>query len=381
MDENFTVVVASNECLGDFTHNANFQFSNTIETTRNVEDYEVALTSLTYHDRYTRPKPDPIPEPVVPTDFFDLEKRENEIRVEISSSDTTNFSKRANDLESFLAYLNTKCPEQGINIHFSSTLRKGVLASITLRANVPAGYHVTITDPLLSILGFEPQDFLTGSFESTLEIGRSEFDAIALNAPIGSVALIKRETSTVSLDQVEGTPSHNLICAMIVVKMMHAGYNIGMVMRKRARQIQYSGFNSIRMALSKKVNDFLGIPETFVFSGSGSIAISDDIIFPDKRTPIEPVKPIIPWSKILVMCDVIQDQVVAGKSQKLLAILERGESEELQRHHYESEALVYKAVSRPLLSQITISLKTDHNTFLDLCDQPTICVLHFRKKK
>lgn len=379
MDSSFDVVVVSNENVDYFPHNSNSKFSNLFPTSISLSDYEVALSSIAYYDNYVKVDPSPIPEPEVPTDdFFDMEKRDNEVLVEKTQKNTLNLLKENPDLPSLITYVATECNKHGINIAIDSQFANNKIVKTRLSVTVRTGWKIEITDPLLSILGFEQTDFENGQYLSTTTVDYSQFESLKMQAPIGSVVLFKRETSGYFLPQIKGTPTFAGLLSQITLLLGNAGYNVSLVLKKKARTIEFKGLSLIRMSLSRMVNDFLGIPERFVFTDQGSIRIADSIIYPDKS--IIPVKEKISWSKLLVLCDIVYEQIVAGSTQKLLAVLVREESREFKRHFYSPSKLTYKPVSRAFVNQISLSLKTDNNKFLDFSEQPTTVVLHFRKR-
>lgn len=379
MDESFCVVVASNENEDFFPHNNNFHFSNIFPGTLNLENYEVGLSSITFYDRFIKVDPTPIPDPDQNEDFFDTDKKENEIKVEQTQRNIINFTKDNPDLPSFLASVITECAASNIGISFMQQFKNNVIVRIQIILRAPSGWQVEITDPLLSILGFEQSEFQSGTYDNTLEVDHARFAAIKLNEPIGSIVLFKRETSAVYLEQIKGTPTISGILGKIVLLLGTAGHNISIVLKKKARTIEYKYFNLIRVNFSKRINDFIGLPENFVFSGQGSMQIADSIVYPD-RSVLPTEKPKLSWCKALVMCDIIDDQIVAGKETKLLAVLDRQESQVFKRFYHAPSQIVYKSVCKPFIHQISISLKADNTNFLDFTEQPTTAVLHFRKK-
>lgn len=259
MDQAFTVVVASNACEDFFPGNKNFSFSNVFPAPINVSNYEVALSSLTYYDRFIKSDPAPIPEPdPTPTEFFDLTKKENEILVEKTQKNTINFLKSNPDLPSFIAEVITECAKSNINIALSQQFVNNKIIRTQLIVTTREGWKVQITDPLLSIIGFEQSEFATGTYNSTLTVDYQAFEKIPLNNPIGTIVLFKRDTSAIYLSQIVGTPTISGILGKVVVAMSKAGHNVSLLLRKKARVIIYKGFALIRMNLSKKTKRFHG---------------------------------------------------------------------------------------------------------------------------
>lgn len=375
MDENFSVTVASDKCTDFFAHNKNSHFANVFPKAINVCDFEVALSSISYYDKYIEPVPGQVPVPDT-SPFYDISKAENIIKVTTKHTNTFNPIKTSNNFSNVLAYLNDNCPSAGMNVTFFQLREKGVITSIRLEAKIPVGSKLVVSENLATILGLDTYEFESGTYTSSLGVDVSTFDSIQIDSPLGSLRLVYESYKEVQLEQHNGPPLYTTLLSDIMAALQKEGVPFALRLRKKYRTLEWSRMNpSATVQFSRYINSFLGLEETFAFRHQGSVVISDSVIFPGRPEPIKPV-----WSKVLIFCDAIVDQYVSGKQMKVLSTLERTESKDFSRRYFAPQTMIYKSLSKPLLNHITISLMTEHNTFLDVCEQPTVVVLHFRRK-
>lgn len=385
--EEFTVALFSNENSDWVAFNTNYSFGNIFPHNRSLRNYECALESLTYYDRFSHdvePPPIPPPSPPKPVNFYNTDRGDDKIRVETVEFIELIIKKKSPEFGAFLGDTTGLCVKRGMHVKFSVDYANLEIKAVHLNSSAPTPWHVRISPSLAAILGFERTTFDAGKTKAPHPPDFESFNNIPLNEVVGSIFMAKRVTVDLKLEQVQGIPTLNTILSDIITVL--GDNNIGITndefrLRKSSKTVQWN-LGEIRIQLSNFLNKYMGKDSDFIFEGTGLFTVPDSIIYPPDPSFPEPIPitPNVSCGKLLVTCDIIKSQIVAGREKKVLSILERRESNELVRHHYEAPILLYKEVERPFVSQIRIGLQTDNNSFLDYTDRPTTCILHFRKR-
>lgn len=140
MGDSFTFTLISIKC-SEF--NTSYCFVNNFQTEAqlNLLGYEVALTSLTFYDKFIPDTPPelPPPEPVEPAKekpFFNIEKGDNKIRVEKLDFITTKVRKTDEDLSSFVSELSKLCTRRNIPVSFTLSVNASKQSTVTVAADL-----------------------------------------------------------------------------------------------------------------------------------------------------------------------------------------------------------------------------------------------------
>lgn len=390
MEHNFSVTLVSNQCMDFFPYNTSYMFANKFSEHINLCGYEVALVSLTYYDRFQRKKdpvlePPPEETPVIPKQFFNLDKNEHKFIVEKLDFIETKITKSKTESEfvAFMGHVNDVCFEKKLFLNFTLNSNNGVITSITAECNPPEGYHIQLSESFASVLGFSDNVFPSGRTTATAAPDLEAFDNISTDTVVGSIYIAKRKSVELSLPQLQASPNLSSIISSIVLTMRNAGLHVNMLLKKSSKSIVWDSLGDLRIQLSHFLNSYLGQNQSFIFENDGSFTVSESIIKPPKpvdEIPEPGVPPPAECSKILVVCNLLKPEWYAGTLEKILSVLERDENPEFTRIHYTAKNLIYKPVDREFTGQISIGLLGDNKSFLDPYSSPNVCVLHFKKR-
>lgn len=387
MEQSFSVAIVSNENTDFFPSNTSFSFANTFSKHLNLAGYEVALTSLTYYDKHVPEKgiilpPPPPKTPPPPKQFFDLDKNENKFVVEKLAFIETLFKKNDANFVAFIGHVNDICFSSNVPVQFTLNHVKGVITSLVAETKAPENFHVQLTESFASILGFSNNIFANGTTTGGLP-DSAAFDAISIDAVVGSIYLASRVSTELFLRQMRSRPNLSAILTNIILTLRNANIDVDITLNRATKSINWEGLGDIRIQFSKFLNTYLGQVDTFIFSDEGSFTVADDIIQPkkpDDDIPEPGPPPKVSCNKLLVTCSIIKDQWYGGSPEKLLALIERQEHEEFWRVNYIPQTLIYKEVESEFVSQIRIALLSDNKSYIQPYHQPTVCTLHFRKR-
>lgn len=380
--ESKTVTLISNTCLDSFPSNKNFDFANPLPDPVNLSSYEVALTSVTYYDRYVKPEPtaETTQKPKKQKNFFNIQRGDHRVSVEKQQLDQIRVEKTDNDILNVLGSLTDALVKEKFPVTFEPEFRRGILSNIVLTARLQPGYRVILSESFATILGFSSNSFQSGEFTSQSPPNITTFSSVPLHSEIGTITVSYLALEEISLDQVEGLPTLSSLLADIVATLAKAKFNVSLKLKKNIKTVEYNT-GSIRFRLSQFLNEYLGLYKSFIFQDRGSFVVTDSIIKPSDTEPsASPKKQVVTCSKVIITLDVIEDQIYAGRKEKVLAILERTENKSFQRHTIQPDILIYKQVEKDFVTHLRIGVRSDQNTFLESCQDPTVVTLHFRKK-
>lgn len=388
MEQSFSVALVSNECEDFFPENTNFLFANSFPKHLNLAGYEVALTSITYYDRFIRDTgpvlaPPSPPKPVPPKNFFDISKNEHKFIVEkLQFIDTAITKNNETNFVAFIGHVNDICFKFKLSITFTLKSENGEVKAVVARVNAPTGFHIQLTEEFASLLGFPTNVFENGTFVAPSAPDYETFDSLSPTAHVGSIYLTRRESVELELRQIRARPNLTTIINNIIMTLHKAGYEVDIQLSKSTQSLVWERLGDIRIQFSEFLNSYLGQAKNFIFAGDGSFVVPEEIIVPKK--PVDDIPepappPKVSCNKLLVTCSIIKDQWYAGRAVKLISLIERKETSEFTRINYIPQNLIYKELEKEFVSQIQVGLKSD-NSFLPSYEQPTVCTLHFRKR-
>lgn len=381
IQDEFSFTLVSNR--GVDLDNSSFQFRTPFAKQIDLRGYEVALQSITYQDYYQKPQTtnNLLEETAV---FFDIDNEDNLIHVTDIAASELVVTKNETEFDNFLTVLNTTLQENGMNISLIAeneiVNEVSEILKITLRVNVPSGFAVIVSEPLKSILGIESRRLYNGSTVGA-KPDLSSFDLAANDTELGQIVILNATQSSVSIEQYEAPPTLSSLLGDITGALDSVGAEATFILNKRFSEIRWDLPGLVEVTFSDFLNKYLGLPPEYRFRNSGSFRVDRRLHFPQNMNPLngERFQPIT-CSKILVMCNLIQNQFYCGKPQKILAILDRKENDKFTRYEWSASQMVYKQVFLDMPTYCQITLESDNNEFLPFSSEPTVVTLNFRKR-
>lgn len=362
--DTFTVHIDSGECADSCAENKSFRFANPFPfKCGDMTSYEVALAGLSYYDEFKVQKlVDPFDPGEKSGEFFDITKEENNVTAERWQRNTIKLTKTRDNFGSFVTDIQRICREGGINVDFTQRRSRGIITNIILKFEFEE--RLILSQRIANILGFNDTVFTKGEYISPKAPDLVLFGTLNIGQALGPIAKEKFTKVTVQLAQVTGYPLISSLLTDIVLKLAAVNFVVSLRVRNTSRSIEWNN-PGIKITLSPFLTKYLHLNEGFGFYQKSSIHIP-------------PVVPKI--SKIVVLCNIIRNQVYIGKEKKVLAVLDRQESDTIKKHIYQPNILLYNDVVMPHINQIHLSLLTDKNTYLTHSKFPTTATLHFRRK-
>lgn len=374
MADSFTVTLVSNQSDDEFPNNTSSSFSNALPRTMDLSNYEVALQSLYVTDNF--PRNVAVGEPVEPKKFFNLEEKENEISILTTNKSELRLQKQSDDFSAFIDRINQLTTFVRMPVVFTKTMTGNEVSKISFTYTPTPGYELIIHGDILRIMGFSRTRFEGGTYENDRPIDVAYFKSLAVGH-VGQMTEFKETTTQVEVSQMKDKPDLELLMGFIVAALRNNLHDVRFFVDTDKATITYHVNNvSKRILFSSFLNKYLGLPDTFSFHNEGSIRVDRDILFPSKNKP-----PPSSCSKMLVLCDIIQPQIFAGKEMPILAVVDRKHTTEATEVTFEPRSLVYKPSQVGKVNHISISIQSDNNENIPHQQSPTVVNLHFRKMR
>lgn len=372
MADSFSVTLVSNQNEDVFVHNTSSSFSNVLPRTTDLSNYEVAVESVYLTDHH--PKQVALTTPAEPKMFFNLENKENEVTVIQFKTAELKIYKQSDDFVQFLDGINNNTAFVNMPVTLTKTVEGSEVTQITLTYNPKPGYDLYVSDSLKRIFGFTNNSFAAGTYLNDAKID-SEFFKTLANGSIGELTELNEETSQVEVRQVPEKPDLHTLLGLVQAALSAQRTDVRFEVDVKNSVVSYNVKNvTKRVMLSKFINVYLGREPYFALIDKGSFKVPRNILYPSKIKP-----PPRTCSKILVLCDLIQPQVYAGKEMPLLAVIDRKYTESETEIAWEPRSLLYKAIQVGKVNQIKITLQSDNNDLIKSQNNPTVVNLHFRK--
>lgn len=374
MAESFTATLVSNQDDGNFANNTSFSFSNTLPRTTDLSNYEVALQSIYLTDKHT--KPSAVTPPPPPKNFFDLEKKENEVTVILAKTADLRVFKTSDDFDEFIKAIQTRITELTKQYTITAIKENEIVTSIKITYNPLPGWQLFLQAPLDRIFGFSNPTIGAGDHVSDAVPDIQFFKDHAIGV-IAGLAEFKEERTQVEISQMNEKPDLDALMGTVAGELFQKGHDIAFEVNKKNSTLTYeSDTVTKRYLLSPFLNSYLGLEENFEFYQQGTIKVPRKILFPSKQKPAPKS-----CSKLLVLCDILKPQIFAGKDLPLLAVLDRKTNESEVEISYEPHVPVYKPVLVGNVNHIGISIRDDNYQFIESQENPTVVNLHFRRMK
>ncbi len=374
MADSFSVTLVSNQSGEQFANNTSSSFSNALPRTMDLSKYELALQSIHLTDHF--PQIVAVGEPNVPKNFFNEAERDNEITVITSNAAQMRPRKETDDFAAFIDKLNVDLAFVKIPVIFTKTVVGGNVTQLSFSHIPKLGYTLEIDETLRRILGYSQSEFGAGTFQNDKPPDFAYFNSLA-NGYVGLVTSFEEARTHVLVSQLAEKPDIEVLFGFIKKALDDHFHKTRFIVDTKRGTVSYT-VESVakRILFSSFLNKYLGLPNAFSFNKKGSIKLARDILFPSKIKP-----PPVSCSKLLVMCDIIQPQIFAGKEKPLLAVMERNHTTEATEITFEPRSLVYKPTQVGNVNHIAISIQTDNNENIPHQNSPTVVNLHFRKMR
>ncbi len=374
MSESFTATLVSNQDDDRFANNTNYSFSNTLPRTIDLSNYEVALQSIYFTDKHT--KPSAVTPPPPPKPFFDLDKKENEVTVILAKTASTRVSKISDDFEEFIKGIQASISEWELPFTLTPVKEQGVIKQLKINYFATSGWQLFLESPLERIFGFSNGILGIGEHLSDRALDIQFFKDL----PTGSVAFLAEfaeDRTHVEIAQMNEKPDLEVLLGDISGQLLEQGHDVTFEVNKANSAVEFDvGSKTKHILLSPFLNQYIGQPLNFEFFGEGTIKVPWHIIFPSKQRTAPKSS-----SKLLVLCNIIKPQIYVEKELPLLALLDRKDTLSETEISYEPHVPIYKPVSVGKINHIGISIRDDKFNFIESQENPTVVNLHFRRMK
>ncbi len=374
MADSFTVTLVSNQNGDRYAGNTNFAFSNALPRTMDLSNYQVALESMYFADDYPIPSATAISQPVEEKKFFNLAEHDNEITVVQVNASELRPRKRTQVFTEFLDSINTDAEFVNMPVNLIYTVTGPNVTQIALQYSPSPGYTLQIPSPLNKILGFKALEFADGTHVSDTKIDEDLFKTFAIGF-LGSISEVSETRTQVQMLQIADKPDLENLLSLVSLTLANAKHTLTFTVDNKRGIVNYKVPNaSKRILLSEFLNRYLERRDLFAFYGEGSFKVPRKIVYPSKVEP-----PPKTCSKILVMCDILQPQIFAGKEMPILAVIDRKHTTGASYISVEPRALLYKPIQVGKTDHISIAIQSDNTDFISLQETPSVINLHFRK--
>jgi hypothetical protein len=374
MADSFTVTLVSNQNDDEFANNTSSSFSNALPRTMDLSNYELALQSIHLTDHF--PSNVALGNPNEEKQFFDLDNKENEITVIMTTATQYRVSKKTDVLSNFIEMINTDLEYIKFPLAVTPTFTAGKVTGVTLKYTPKPGFTLNMRGSLGRILGFTTQQFEGGTFENEKPVDETFFKSLS-NGNVGDFTEFKDDRELVEVDQIPEKPDLEVVLGFIKAALDEKKHKFIYDVDNKNASVSFQVVSlAKRVLLSEFLNRYMGLPPAFVFHDKGSFRVHKNVLFPSKVK-----QPPVSCSKLLVMCDIIQPQIFAGRELPLLAVLERNHTTVPTETTFEPRSLVYKPTDVGKVSHIAISIQSDNNQNITHQTSPTVVNLHFRKMR
>lgn len=350
----------------------------------NLESYEMALIKLYYHDDYVNNFDGqllPVERSGEP--FFDLSLNQNVVWLNQLKISNYNVGKTYPYLHTFVNGLNAHMNRFGVKSKFTVEFAEGgIPTKVTLEYTFDFGYKLFLGDNLNTILGFSGNDFDEGTYTSDLPLNLEEFEKL----PATTVFRIEKRKWVINkiiLEQLYD-PTLDDICISISAGCAKKGFTVQAVVDEEENTLTINTFeDNIYVTLSSFLNQYLKIPWRTEFKNSTTVTVPRNVINPYEpfaRTYLKSTESlrILSPNKIFVVSTLCTQHFYESKQLPYLQVFNRTEGR--QEITFEANPPIYIQVSPFETSTINIKLLDDNLNLLPIRDEPTVCLLHFKKK-
>lgn len=380
--DSFFISCQSNKQTELFPDNVNYAFRNTIPVGINLQNYKVGLESIYFTDFYEKPiyKPHILEEePKVATKFFQKESLDNKISVQSEQEGQIAVIKFSDKFDVFLVQLNTVLKTHKYPIHVAVELNGPVVTRIVLINNGLSHITYTMNRDLARIFGYSNTLIPPGESKSDLSFNINLFNGYEKDSTLGFIQFFIYRQHEYELSQLDERPTLSELLVYITSLLNTDNLDVSMtkVYGRDAIEYEIKPYYK-RVIFSKFLNNYLGLPETFTFKGTGTAKVGAGLEDFEEVEQFDFDYTKVSSSKLFICCDIIDPNYYAGVPLPYLAIVDRQNVKE-QQVAYQPQRITYKQINCDFPNQLSISIKTDQNDFLVLSKYPTIVNLHLKK--
>ncbi len=379
----FTVTLQSNLERDNFPLNSNFSFSSSLPKPMDLSGYKIALQSILFTDSYEKPSFKP---QIIKVDdnknCFNTFLLDDRILAQSSTRSRLMINKVPDNYTNFMDYVKTGLMAQNMHCEVIPTFTEGKITKIAIKFKPPSGYQISFAHPINRLLGLSTTILHEGEYENDIDENyyNSYYESLH-DGFMGNIILYAYNSIEIQLEQLQGRQTANSVINHIVSTLLENDIDASMIIHPSNNALEFTILpEDTRVVLSSFINDFLGIRPDFSFENSGTVILSpknieieeiENFLFEDEE--------IFTSSKILVLCDIIQNQFYGGQKYPLLHLLDRYQRTNVQSG-YTINPLVYKNVEVSYASHISISIKSDRNEFNPYSKSPSVVCVHLRRK-
>lgn len=375
------ITLHSKKSLQFFDDNTSSSFTNVLAKNLNFTDFECALLSLHFHDDLRLPE---IYTPIekTGTDFFNKVLEQHIITLYVLKASVTSITKTYPDLVGFLDGCNDTFKAVQVPITFQPTLEEGVVKTIEINFVNTDEYDLILEEKFATVLGFSKKTFPAGKHTSNLAIREEFFKSFPLTE-IFKLKIQKWVTKRIELDQIKD-PDLSALGWAIASAILRERIIISILVDEDKGHLTFNTFNDECVLL---LNPFLyrkmGIPLNTRISGKKTFPVSPKIIDPynphiEEYLSSPNPSGFITSNKIFVTCSLLGINFFEKESLPLLAVLNREVG--TKEFTYVPKTPLYLPVSVPEAATIKIQLLNDTLELLPEREEPTVAVLHFKKR-
>lgn len=379
----FTVTLQSNLERDKFHLNSNFDFSNSLPKTMDLSGYEIALQSIYFTDTYEKPVFTPH---VINTsddkNFFNTFLMDDRILVQTSTRSRLMINKIADNFTNFIDYVKSGLVAQNMHCQVIPTFTEGKITKIAIKFSPPKGFQISFAHPINRLLGLTSTILHEGDYENEIDESyyNSYYESLS-DGFMGNIILYAYNAVEIELEQLKGQQTANSVINHIVTALADKDIEASMVLHPSTNALEYQiEPEKTRVVLSSFLNSFLGISQDFAFEDSGTVLISPrNVLIEENDNFLFEEDEIFTSSKVLVLCDIIQNQFYGGEKCPLLHVVDRYQRTNVQSG-YIINPMVYKNVNVSYTSHINIAIKSDKNEYIPYSKSPSVVNVHLRKK-
>lgn len=381
--DSFSITLQSNLDTDKFSNNTNFRFRNSVPAGLDLHNYQVGLQSIYFTDNYDRTPPKPVVLHQKSTKpFFNTDLEEDLVVVQTTIPKHLNGIKNENRLDQFLIKFNVELAKYNYKIQISPTLQSGQIIGVKITNTSDNIYHTSLDESLGKVLGFSKLQVPHGESSSNVAIKLSDFTSLELKSVVGTISQYRINQEEIKLSQFEGEPVLSDLCNEIVLALEKKDHKISLTAVIGHDAINFDlDSPTRRLILSDYLLDYLGLPDSFTFIGSGTVVVKkglsqdpneiDDFAFQHSKQSS---------SKLFVTCDLIEENYFAGKPLNYLAVIDRSTTQNMESSYHPRKILFKQVVPRNP-RQIEISIYSDKLEFIPLSDSPSVVCLNFIKSR